>query len=160
MYHSFLIHSSADGHLGCFHVLAIINSAVMNIGVHVSLSILVSSVCIPGLDFLTRLLMERGWRRWDPLPWILFQEKVIFIFPQEFLSRIRHTCSLITTTANTYYHIWLLFIQKNSNISSVKWLLLSSLSYRRENWGTESLGNFPEATQLATGPRFKPRRTF
>ena len=46
MYHSFLIHSSADGHLGCLHVLAIINSAVMNIGVHVSLSILVSLVCV------------------------------------------------------------------------------------------------------------------
>ena len=26
MYHSFLFHSFADGHLGCFHVLAIINS--------------------------------------------------------------------------------------------------------------------------------------
>ena len=47
MYPSFLIHSSADGHLGCFHVLAIINSAVINIGVHVSLSLLVSSVCMP-----------------------------------------------------------------------------------------------------------------
>ena len=46
MYCSFLIYSSADGHLGCFHVLAIINSAAMNIGVHVSLSILVSLVCM------------------------------------------------------------------------------------------------------------------
>jgi len=47
MYHSFLIHSSADEHLGCLLILAIINSAVMNIVVHVPLSILVSSVCVP-----------------------------------------------------------------------------------------------------------------
>ena len=47
MYHSFLIHSSADGHLGCFHVLPIVNSVVKNIGVHVSFSILVSLVCMP-----------------------------------------------------------------------------------------------------------------
>ena len=47
MYHSFLIHSSADRHLGCFHVLAVMSSAAMNIGVHVSLSILVFSVCMP-----------------------------------------------------------------------------------------------------------------
>ena len=42
MHRSFLIHSSADGHLGFFHVLAMINSAATNIGVHVSLSDLVS----------------------------------------------------------------------------------------------------------------------
>ena len=57
MYHSFLIHSSASGHLGCLRVLAIVNSAVMNIGVHVSLSILVSSVCMPSSGRLSRLVI-------------------------------------------------------------------------------------------------------
>ena len=40
--HYFLIHLSADGHLGCFQVLVNVNSATMNIGLHVSLSVLVS----------------------------------------------------------------------------------------------------------------------
>ena len=47
MHHNFFIHSSVDGHLGCFHVLAIVNSAAMNNGMHVSLSILVSSGYMP-----------------------------------------------------------------------------------------------------------------
>ena len=34
MYHSFLIHSFTDGHLGWFQHLAIVNCAAMNIGVH------------------------------------------------------------------------------------------------------------------------------
>ena len=47
MYHNFSIHSSVDGHLGCFHVLAIICSAAINIGIHMSFSILVSSGYMP-----------------------------------------------------------------------------------------------------------------
>ena len=47
IYHYFFIHSYVDGRLGCFHVLAIVNSAAVDIGVHVSFSILVSSGYMP-----------------------------------------------------------------------------------------------------------------
>ena len=40
MYNNVLIHSPANAHLGCFHVLAFVSNATMSIGVHVSLSIL------------------------------------------------------------------------------------------------------------------------
>ena len=47
MYHIFFIHSSIDGHLGCFHVLAIVNSAAVNTGVHVSFRLMVFSGYMP-----------------------------------------------------------------------------------------------------------------
>ena len=47
MYHSFFIHSSVDGHLGCFLELAIVNCAAMNIGVHVPFRIMVFSEHMP-----------------------------------------------------------------------------------------------------------------
>ena len=44
---SFFIHSPVDRRLGCFHVLAIVNSAAMNIGVYVSFWIIVFSRYVP-----------------------------------------------------------------------------------------------------------------
>ena len=41
MYHIFFIHSSVDGHLGGFHILAIVSSATVKVDVHVSFSITV-----------------------------------------------------------------------------------------------------------------------
>ena len=47
MYHNFFIHSSVNGHLGYFHVIAIVNSDEMNNEIHVSFSTLLSSGYMP-----------------------------------------------------------------------------------------------------------------
>ena len=52
-----LIHLSVDGHLGCFHVLAIINSAALHIGVHVSFFILLSSECMARSGMLGHMVV-------------------------------------------------------------------------------------------------------
>ena len=52
MHHSLFIHSSVNGHPGCFHVLAIVNSAAVNIGVHVSFSVLFSSGYMPRSGYM------------------------------------------------------------------------------------------------------------
>ena len=47
MYHIFFIHLSVDEYLGCFHVLAIVNSVAMNIGVYVPFSSILFSGYMP-----------------------------------------------------------------------------------------------------------------
>ena len=62
MYHNFFIHSSVDGHLGCFHVLAIVNSSAVNNRIHVSLSIwFPPSLCL-GVGLLGHMVV---WGRTD-----------------------------------------------------------------------------------------------
>jgi len=59
MYHTFFIHSPMDGRLGCFHVLALVNSAAMNIGVHVPFLFLFLTVL--GLPCCTHAFSSFGY---------------------------------------------------------------------------------------------------
>ena len=43
MYHIFFVHSSTDGHLVCLPILAIVDSAAVDTGMHVSFLIIISS---------------------------------------------------------------------------------------------------------------------
>ena len=49
MYYSFLIHSSVNGHLGCFHVPTALNSTAMDIGIYAYFSIVVFSGYAPSI---------------------------------------------------------------------------------------------------------------
>ena len=109
MYHKFFIHSSVDGHLpcsrllehlGCFHVLTIVNSAAMNNGIHVSFSTLVSSGYMPrsGIagsydgfipSFLRNFLT-------------IFHSNYQFTFPPTV-----HECSIISTPSPAFIVCWL-----------------------------------------------------
>ena len=59
-HHIFFIHSSVDGQMGCFHILAIVSNAAINIRIHVSFLI---SAIVVGFFFLIDISMSgiAGW---------------------------------------------------------------------------------------------------
>ena len=102
MYHIF-IHSSANVCLGCFHILAIVNSAAMNTGVHVSFLIIVLS------GYMPRCRIARSYGNFILVFWVT---------PYCFLSSCTNLHGVGNLTKSAHFLIWLnyknaLSIQKN-----------------------------------------------
>ena len=76
MYHNFFMHSSVDGHLGCFHVLVLVNSAAIYIGLMCLFSFLVSSGYMPRSG-IAGLYGGFSWRNQLPDFRLCYKVKVI-----------------------------------------------------------------------------------
>ena len=95
MYHIIFIQSSVDGRLGCFHSLAIVNSAAMNIGVHLSFQIMVSLGICPGMGFLENETYLKLFINSGLLKSFVFPERFISYLLEQGLVEQKHLVQLI-----------------------------------------------------------------
>ena len=105
LYHSFLIHSLTDGHLGCFQHLAIVNCAAINIGVHKFFWIGVSG--FPGCNPSSGIAGSKG--------------SFIFSYQRKFHTAVNSGCTNLHSTN------CVLGFPFRQNLSSTCFLLISSL---------------------------------
>ena len=98
MYHNFSIHSSVPGHLGRFHVLAVVNSAAMNNGVHVSFSNLVSS------GYMTRSDISGSYYGFIPS----FLRNLHIVFHSGYINLHSHQqCKKVSFSSHPFQHLLL-----------------------------------------------------
>ena len=137
MYHLFFIHSSVDEHLHCFYVLATMNSAAMNIEVHISFSNY-NLVQICALEWDCWIIQKFYFQFPEEPPYYFPQWLHQHIFPPEVQED-----SLFSTSSPTFI-ICRLFDE--SHLTGVRWYLILSICISLIISNVEYLFIFLQAT--------------
>ena len=112
MYYNFFIHSSVDGNLACFHILAIVNCTAVKNEIHVSFSILVSSGYMPWSGIVGSYgdYISSFWRNLFGIGCINLQ--------------CHHQCENIPFTSHPFQHLFFIDFLLMSILTGVTWYLI------------------------------------
>ena len=118
MYPNFFIYSTVYGHLRCFHVLAIVNSAAMNNGIHVPLSILVSSGYMPSSG------IGGSYRGFIP-SFLRKNSKLYTVFDGGCINLHSHQqCKSVSFSPHPFQHLLFVDFLMRTILTGVRWYLI------------------------------------